>query len=65
MDNLKEQSIDRIVEYDILDVFIPLFSLRHLPRIMKERDGFIRKCEIGYFALINVAQMFMYRPLVN
>jgi hypothetical protein len=48
------------VEYDILDVFIPGFSFKHIPEILKEKDNLIRNYEIGIFSLINIAQVGMY-----
>jgi hypothetical protein len=63
--NLDEKFIRKEIEYDILDAFVPLFSLRHLPSIIREKDNFIRKCEISYFTLFNAAQIFMYYHLSN
>jgi len=65
MANLDEKFMGKQAGYDILDAFIPLFSLRHLPSIIREKDDFIKKCEIGYFTLFTAAQIFMYYHLAG
>jgi hypothetical protein len=52
------------VEYDVLDVFIPGFSFRHIPEILKEKDNLIRNYEIGIFSLVNIVQIGMYGILI-
>ncbi len=52
------------VEYGIMDMIIPAFSLRHIPRILKEPDKLVRGYELGINAIYNIAQAVIYVPIV-
>jgi hypothetical protein len=59
-----EEQDCRLAEYNISDCFIPLKSLRHLPKILKLEDSVIRAYELGVLTTITLANTVMYSPAI-
>jgi len=52
------------VQYDLMDLIVPGFSLRYLPRIMKEKDKIVRNHETGILFVYNTIQVALYSPIL-
>ena len=52
-----ESKAEEIFDYNLSDVFIPLKHLRHIPKIIRERDIVTRAFGVGYLAAITLAQL--------
>jgi hypothetical protein len=50
-------------DYNISDVLIPLKGMRHLPKIVRIKDPFIRYYEAAGNAIMTAAQITLYYSL--